>query len=709
MKYIVCGIKNIVLFMKCNRHVELGPLKESIKKILLQRGCKLNIKQIAWELDLKIGDFIKPIKLALDQLISDNLVTIDNKHKFKYRWPKNVIIGTIDINNAGNGYLATELYNQDVFIHEKNRLNSLNKDMVSVQLIKGKKNKLEGRVTRVLLRSSTKFIGLIEDNGKNAFFIADNPKVGSDFFIPRDKLNAAKNKSRVIIEFTDWPETTGCPFGEVIKIIDDKIDLKTEIEANIEVFNIRHTFSEKIKQELQNLPSKIPKKDIKERKDFRTYTTFTIDPSDAKDFDDAISVKFLANNNILIGIHIADVSHYVKSSSEIDKEAFLRSFSVYFPGKVIPMLPEKISNLLCSLRPQEDKLTFSVELEISEFSKIESVWVGPAIINSNKRFSYKEAEEQILTQKGDYALELGALNKIAENFRLKRIKQGSIDFERMDVSFNLSEQGEPVSVERKYPLHAHKLVEEFMLLANKIIAEKLSNLQLSVYRVHDLPDIQKLNDLSNYLKAIKPELNVHKFSQKNSVQHINKLLRTNSSSIENLILRCMAKAKYSTKNIGHYGLGFSKYTHFTSPIRRYADLLIHRLLKKHINNEMIHLVDLEKKCIHFSNLERTYIEVERKTIKFIQLNLLMSSIGKHFEGVISGIKKWGIYVELSEGKGEGLVPTNNLTDDKYYYNENIHAFIGNKHGKKYTLGQEVIVEIKAIDLFQRTMNLSFSH
>ncbi len=695
--------------MKLKRRVELGPLKESIKKVLLKRGVGLNIKQIGWELDLKGREFIKPIKLALDQLIYDDLVTIDNKYKFKYQWPKNVIIGTIDINRSGNGYVTTELYHEDIFIHEKNRLNSLNKDTVAIQIIKGKKNKLEGRVNEVLLRSNTKFIGVIEDNGKSAFFIADNPKVGSDFFIPREKLNNAKNKSRVIIEFTDWPETTGCPFGEVIKILDKKLDLKTEIESNIEVFDIRHVFSKKIEQELGALPSKIQKHDIKGRKDFREEKTFTIDPHDAKDFDDAISIKFLENTNALVGIHIADVSHYVKSSSEIDKEAFLRSFSVYFPGKVIPMLPEKLSNELCSLRPKEDKLTLSVELEISNFSQIESVWLGSGIINSNKRFSYEEAEESILNEHGDYTKELGALNKIAKTFRFNRIKKGSVDFERTDVSFNLNENGEPVSVEKKCPLNSHQLVEEFMLLANKVVAEKLSNLKLSIYRVHDLPDLQKLNDLSNYLRAIEPGSPPPKFSKNNSVRIINELLKTNSSSLENLVLRCMAKAKYSTKNIGHYGLGFNKYTHFTSPIRRYADLIIHRLLKKHINNDKVHLVDLEKKCVHFSNLERTYVELERKTNKFIQLNLLMNSIGGEFRGIISGLQKWGIYVELDGGKGEGLVPTANLTDDDYYYNENLHAFIGHKYGKKYTLGQEVVVEIQAIDLFKRTMDLSFCY
>ena len=695
--------------MKLKRGIELGPLKESIKKILIKRAGGLNIKQIAWEIDLKGREFHKPIKLALDQLIFDDLVAVNNKFKYKYKWPKNVIIGAIDINHSGNGYVSTDQYDEDIFIHENNRLNSLYQDTVAVLLIKGGKSNLEGRVKSVILRSKTKFIGVIEDNGKNAFFIADNPKVGSDFFIPRDKLRNAQNKSRVIIEFTDWPETTGCPFGEVIKIIDGEINLKTEIDSNIEIFNLRHTFSEKIKQELARLSSKIIKKDIKGRKDFRGDTTFTIDPADAKDFDDAISIKFLTNKNILIGIHIADVSHYVKSSSEIDKEALLRAFSVYFPGKVIPMLPEKLSNEICSLRPQEDKLTFSVELEICDFSQIKTVWIGPGIINSNQRFTYEEAEKCILSKKGDYAKDLGVLNKIAKNLRLNRLKNGSIDFERTDVSFNLNENGEPISVEKKCPLNSHKLVEEFMLLANKIVAEKLSNIKLSVYRVHDLPDLQKLNDLSNYLHSIEPDRRVPKFTQNNSVHLINKLLNGDSSTIENLVLRCMAKAKYSTKNIGHYGLGFDKYTHFTSPIRRYADLIIHRLLKKQIMHEEAHLMDLEKKCVHFSNLERIYIEVERKTNKFVQLNLLKNSVGKDFRGVVSGVQKWGVYVELEGGRGEGLIPSNNFTDKNYYYNANLHAFIETKHKNKYTLGQKVIVNIQAINLFKRTMDLALSN
>ena len=693
--------------MIIKRRVDLGSLKGLIKKVLIKRDSGLNIKQIGWELDLKGSKFVKSIKLALDQLVSDGLVYSDKKYKYRYKWPKDLVIGTIEINRAGNGYVATDIYDNDIFIREKNRLNSLNKDTVSIQLIQRKKKKLEGKVTGVLLRAKTKFIGVIEDNGKNAFFIADNKNVGSDFFIPREKLKNAKNNSRVIIEFMDWPETTGCPFGEVIKIIDDKIDLNSEIEANIELFNIRNNFSKKIEKELANLPTKIEKKDLKNRKDFRKHTTFTIDPYDAKDFDDAISVKFLTDKITSIGIHIADVSHYVKPSSEIDKEAFLRAFSVYFPGKVIPMLPEKLSNILCSLRPKEDKLTFSVEIEISNFSKIESIWIGKGIINSNKRYSYKAAEHCILSEKGVYSKELVFLNKVAMKLRQTRIKEGSINFERTDVSFKLNEQGEPISIEKKEPLNTHKLVEEFMLLANKIVANKLSSLKQSIYRIHDLPDMEKLNEMASYLQNIDATIKTHNFSHKDSAPFINMLLKNNLIGLENIILRCMAKAKYSTKNIGHYGLGFSKYTHFTSPIRRYSDLLIHRILQKHLNNNKSDIVDLEKKCLHFSTIERTYIDIERKTIKFIQLHLLMNSIGKSFSGVISGIQKWGLYVEICNGQGEGLVPLNNLKDDNYYFDKNLQAYVGKRYRKKYILGQKVKVEIQAIDLNQRNMDLSF--
>lgn len=699
--------------MKQNHHLEGGGLRDSILQILTKRKESLNIKQIAWELELKGGDYRQKIRLALESLIAEKLVKKNNSYKFKSIIKKTSILGVVDINKSGHGYVLTESFDEEVFVNKKNRLNSLNKDTVCIELIKGGiSGRIEGVITKVLSRANKKFTGFIDDDGKNAFFIADNTKVGSDFFIPRESLNGAKNQSRVIVEFVDWPINAGCPFGKVIRIIGDTIDLNNEIETNIEVFNIRNSFSDQIELELGRVASKITTKELQGRKDFRDILTVTIDPIDAKDFDDAISVRKLKNNNIEIGVHIADVSHYVKSSSEIDKEAFLRAFSVYFPGTVVSMLPEKLSNNICSLKPHEDKLAFSVVLEISNLAQIKSSWIGKTIINSNKRFTYQEAELIIDRKSGKYSQELILLNNIAEQFRQKRVKEGAIEFNRADVSFELDQLGNPVKVFKKTPLKSHKLVEDFMLMANKIVAEKLSKLNRSIYRVHDWPDTQKIKDIAIYLNRNKAEIKLPNISQKNITKCIKKLFKLNhedinSDSVESLILRSMAKAKYSTKNIGHYGLGFEKYTHFTSPIRRYSDLIVHRMLHAYLNGQKSHAKNLETQCAYLSSQERLYVNVERKTIKFIQLKLLEGCIGEKIRGYVSGVQKWGIYVELFNGRGEGLVPVKSLVDDKYYYDAESLSFISKKYKKKYILGQRVFVTIKSINLFKREMDLSF--
>ena len=694
---------------------QLKVLKESVLNALKTRNESLNIKQISWEIGLKGSQYRKPILKAINELVDEDLIICSQKYKFQYNEPQNIVSGIIDINKSGHGYVKPDTDLDEIFIHRKNRLNTLHKDLVSVRIVKTKKNMLEGRVEHVLKRTNTKFIGKIKikEGNENAFFIPNNRKIGSDFFIPKDKLNNAIDNDHVIIEFTDWPLSAGCPFGTVTKILQKNIDLKTVIESNIEIFNIRNGFSKKIIKEVETLSTKINQKEIEKRRDFRKDITFTIDPIDAKDFDDAISVRYLPNKNIEIGVHIADVSHYVKSKSEIDKEAFLRSFSIYFPGRVIPMLPEKLSNVLCSLRPQEDKLSFSIAIEMNKLYEIKSTWMGKGVINSNKRFSYEDAEEIIETKKGPFYKELDLLNTIAKKLRSQRIESGSIDFERRDIAFELNNKNEPIKILQKKPLDTHKLVEEFMLLANKLVAKKLSSINLSIYRIHDIPDQQKIKELINYLEHFeKNKIKTH-FSYKNSAQFINSILNkiskeANKHILENLVLRAMAKAKYSTKNIGHYGLGFEKYTHFTSPIRRYADLMIHRLLNEHLNKQTVHFFDLETKCIYFSNTERIYIDLERKINKFIQLKLLENCVGKVFSGMISGIVKWGIYVEIDESKAEGLVSISDCHDDKYYYNENTRAFIGRRSGKKYNLGDKVLVEIKNINLLTNEMDLVFT-
>ena len=687
-------------------------IKEEIKKVLINNSSGLNIKQICWELKKRFNTSNENVSLMIEELSREGLVK-NHSYKYKFNWPNRNFTGTIDINRSGNGYIKCDEFNQEIFVSEKNRLNTLNKDTVSFKLLKPKKNKLEGQVCGVLLRNKTKFWGKITKEGRNFFFISYNKRDGSDFFIPEAELNGAQNKSSVIVELSDWPISAGCPFGRVVKLLNNEIDLNTEISANLELFNIKTLFSQSINKELAEFDDEAIYKKNEGREDFRQITTFTIDPTDAKDFDDAISIVTQKNGNYLIGVHIADVSHYVKPESEIDKEAYLRAFSIYFPGRVIPMLPEKLSNNLCSLKEGVDRFTFSVVLETDKEFNILSNKITKGIINSNKRFSYEGVEKILRDGKGDYFNELHVLNQVAKKQRKARVINGSIEFERSSVSFHVDKSGNPISISKNVPLDSHKLVEEFMLLANKTVATKLRKTRSSIFRVHDLPDLKKLREISKYISNISTESDFPCFEKLKLPKFINKILKidinnTNQDAINNLILRCMAKAKYSSKNIGHFGLGFSNYTHFTSPIRRYSDLLVHRLLEKLLKGERLVISNIEKKCIHFSNTEKTYTDVERSTVKLFQLSLLKRFIGNNFTGVISSVKKWGIYVELDGGRGEGLVSKDHLIDDHYIFNENLHEYVGIRNRKKYFLGKSVTVKIEKIDLMQKEMDLSFN-
>ena len=610
MSYIVIS----KLSMSKIKNPRLLSLKEEVLKVFEKRKVSLNSKQIAWDLRLKGGKAQKKIEGIINSLEKEDLITKTEKYKFQYNYNNAPIIGTIDINKQGNGYFQSELYNDDIFIESKNMLNCLNGDLVSIDVIKKKRGGLVGKVKEVLSRANQKFIGTVQNNGNNIFFIPDDGRVGSDFFIPKEKLNGAQNNDRVIVKFLEWPLSTGCPFGSVIKILNDSPDLKDEIDASIEIFNLRNKFSKLITSELRELSISIDSAEINKRKDFREDITFTIDPKDAKDFDDALSIKFLDKNKFSIGIHIADVAHYVKPDSEIDKEAFLRAFSIYFPGKVIPMLPEKLSNSICSLRPNEDKLCFSVLIQFNaDLTQSGDIWFGKGIINSNSRFTYEDVEHIIQQQDGLFSKEILLMNRVANRLRGDRMVTGSIDFKRTNLSFELNELNEPVKVVQQEPLEAHKLVEEFMLLANKEVANKLKK---CIYRVHDLPNKDQLEEVARYVKECGIKHVNLDVTNKSLPITINKLLENpaiNIAVFQNLILRAMSKANYSTKNIGHYGLGFEKYTHFTSPIRRYADLIIHRLLYMYLNTEKYDVFRLEKKCIHFSTmmfLEKMYMVIQ---------------------------------------------------------------------------------------------------
>ena len=687
-------------------------IKQHILNLLRTNRKSLNSKQIAAALELKGSQWSKRINSSICDLLINNKIVEKGKYKYCYNSSKKTIPGIIDINSSGNGYLKSTEHKEDIFISRNNLHNCLNKDSVLIHIIKNKKNRIEGKVIEVIERANIKFIGSISIKNKTAFFIPDNIKTGSDFFIPKDKLNNAVDGDQVIVKFLEWPSSAGSPFGEVLKIIITPDSLQSEIESNIEIFNIRNGVSTQIQEELLNINSIITKKDINTRKDIRHIKTCTIDPKDAKDFDDAISIEFLRNQNIKIGVHIADVGHYVKPNSDIDKEAYLRGFSVYFPGKVVPMLPEKLSNDICSLKPNEDRLAFSVIVEFNAKHEIiqDGIWMGKTIIHSDKRLSYELAQDIIDGKNKIFNNEIKTLNNVAKHMRFQRLNSGSINFERTDIRFELDSANEPLRVVEKKPLDSHKLVEEFMLLANRLVATQLTQVKPSIYRVHDLPDVNKLQELSIFLKSHNQNpINTNQ-PPKGIALEINKILQNNKNNnnkniIELMVLRSMSKAKYSVNNIGHYGLGFEKYTHFTSPIRRYADLIAHRILYSYLKKEKFHFNELETKCVHFSSIERIYIDLERKVNKFAQLKLLTNSIGRVFSGTISGVMKWGIYVDLDGGKGEGLISINDLKGDKYDFNDQLNQFMGRRKRKKYILGEKIDVEIKSINLTKKEMDL----
>ena len=688
-------------------------LKNAVLSVLKQSPSSLNNKQISWALNLKGSEYQKLILRAIKELKQDDLIIELSKYRYSCRISKQCVSGVIDINSSGNGYVITDSFDVDIFVSKSNLLNALNGDIVSVKITQNSRNKLIGKVVGIVKRNRSKFTGLIEQNNCGIFFVPDNIKTSATFCIPPNNTNGAKHGNRVIVEFIRWGPSDKNPVGHVVSVLPKEHSLKSEITSTLEIFNIRAAFSSKVMEEAKKITSKITTKDRVDRKDFRQYSTFTIDPDDAKDFDDAISIRCLDSGITEIGIHIADVSHYVPVNSEIDKEAFLRAFSLYFPGRVIPMLPETLSNKICSLNPNEDKLCFSVVVGFDKDLKtVRSTWIGKTLINSNKRFTYNDANKLISKKKGGlFAAPLITLNAIATNLREARIKSGSIDFERSDIDFVLNNAKEPIKLIKKTPLAAHKLIEEFMLLANKIVANKLSGVKKSIYRVHDLPDKEKLKEVANYLKYICGDK--ISFNVKKSKLHIliNRLLNEDSLIVNkgvfvNLILRTMAKACYSTENIGHFGLGFEKYTHFTSPIRRYADLVVHRLLENLISQNDGVKIDFKKQCQHFSLTEKIYVDIERKTIKFIQLMLLEKSIGKVLSGVITGVVRWGIYIDINGWQGEGLVASRKLNNNNYYYNEIRRAFINKKNGEKYVLGQSLPVKIESVNLLKHEMDLT---
>ena len=625
--------------------------------------------------------------------------------------------GTVDMKSTGKAYVVLDGdTGEDVYIASNNTGKALHGDRVKVAMFPKRKNKKpEGEIVEVLQRKHTDFVGVLHISHGYVFVVPDMNSIPVDIFVPKGELNGAKNGQKVVVHLVDWPENSGNPFGEIVRVLGNPGENDVEMESILASHNYPIEFPEEVEKEAAAIPVSISKMEIKKRRDFREVFTITIDPADAKDFDDAISLQKLPNGHWEVGVHIADVSHYVTPGSAIDKEAFNRGTSVYLVDRTIPMLPEKLCNNVCSLRPNEEKLTFSTVFEMDDEAHVIHHWIGKTIIKSCRRYAYEEVQAMIEGAEGDYKEQIMTFHHLATKLRERRTAEGSLNFHTEEVKFILDEKGKPIDTYIREQNESHELIEDFMLLANRTVAETFGTPNSPwknytfVYRVHDEPNPEKLNNFVRLISRLGYTMDISTRSK--LVKSYNKLFedvegKGEKNLVESVAIRTMAKAVYTTDNIGHYGLSFDYYTHFTSPIRRYPDLMVHRLIERYIllHQGSVNQKDYEEYCLHCSEMEKQAEEMERQSVKYKQAEYLQDKIGQVFEGLISGVSKWGLYVELKGNKCEGLVRYEDMPGDYYYLDEDNFRVIGQESGRVIQLGDEVKVMVKNVNLFKRQMD-----
>ncbi len=710
---------NIPMSKKKNSSSINKVLTQLVLDIFEQNGnTPLNYKQVSAKLNVRDPEDRETIFDILKDEASKSTLKEVLPGKFQLLELKTFVEGKVDLTNDGSAFIVTDDESEsDIFVAPRKLRNALNGDRVKVYVYaKSKGKNKEGEVIEILQRAKMEFTGIVKLSERFAFFIPDDRKMMHDIFIPISELNGAKNGIKAVAEITDWPADAKNPIGRIKHILGKQGENDTEMNAILAEYGFPLSFTAEVEHDAEEISDVITNEEIARRRDFRDVTTFTIDPFDAKDFDDALSFKKLDNGNYEVGVHIADVAHYIKPESALDKEAEDRGTSVYLVDRVIPMLPERLSNGLCSLRPNEDKLCFAAVFELDEDANIVNEWFGKTVIHSNRRFTYEEVQEVIENKEGDFEVEIAKLNALAYKLRERKFKNGAISFETTEVKFKLDESGKPIGVYVKERKDAHKLIEDFMLLANRKVAEFVSRMGKGkhkytfVYRVHDSPKPESLANFAQFAARFGYKINTK--SDKETAKSLNYLMddvegKKEQNVLTQLAIRSMAKAIYTTKGTSHYGLAFDHYTHFTSPIRRYPDVMVHRLLFHYLNGGLsANAEHYEKLCQHSSQMEKKAADAERASVKYKQAEYLRDQIGNIFSGVISGVTEWGMYVEIIENKCEGMIRLRDISDDFYTLDEKNYAIIGQRKKKVYQLGDEVKIRVKNVDLTKKQIDFS---
>jgi ribonuclease R len=695
-------------------------LTQLILEIFQKSGQQLlNPKQVSAKLKLDDADARDTIAEILRNEVRIGTLREPERGRFQLKELKTFVTGRVDLTTDGSAFIITEdEFEADIYVAPRKLRNALHGDTVQVYVYAKQKGgrKKEGEVVEIVERAKMDFTGIVKLSDRFAFFVPDDRKMQHDIFIPLSDLNGAKDNEKAIAHISEWPEGAKNPIGKIIHVLGKQGDNNAEMNAILADFGFPLAFPKDVEAAAEAIAETIPAAEIAKRRDFRKALTFTIDPFDAKDFDDAISFQKLPNGNYEIGVHIADVSHYVLPDSALDIEAYDRGTSVYLVDRVIPMLPERLSNGLCSLRPNEDKLCFSAVFELDEKAIIHSEWFGRTVIHSDKRFAYEEAQEIIEGKQSDFSEEILKLNELAYILRERKFKAGAISFESAEVKFKLDEQGKPIGVYVKERKDAHKLIEDFMLLANRKVAEFVAkkgqgkHKYTFVYRAHDSPKEEALLNFAQFASKFGYKINTQ--SDKTIAFSLNALLvdvegKGEQNVLTQLAIRSMAKAIYTTKKSSHYGLAFEYYTHFTSPIRRYPDVMVHRLLAHYLEEgSTANAEHYEKLCVHSSQMEKRAADAERASVKYKQAEYLQDNVGKEFEGIISGVTEWGMYVELVENKCEGMIRLRDINDDFYVLDEKNYCIIGQRKKRKYQLGDKVTIKVKKVDLSKRQIDFS---